>query len=221
MATSPDIAEGQVTEVKVQLSSEENDLEKRKKRNPPVLIRESSLSISNVVHQAPNVADGIDVAADLESDLWLPLHIACLFRAAPDTIKMLLQCCSWAAKMKNSMGMLPIHIVCSGMSSPPHFVERDKNASADDSDKKYDAVKTVKLLLRSHPESVHVSSSNKDGKTPLQYAMEYLESGKTKSAIIKLFKVHLTKLEPLRSHSLVEDEPHKFEIPSVNSFCVE
>ena len=110
-----------------------------------------------------------------ETDNLLPLHIATLYGASSSVISTLLKHYPSAAKYKNGMGMLPIHIVCAGMRLEPPKSSVSLGASA--SYVPGDIVETVHLLLKAFPDSIHVPCSSlfkRSHKTPVQYVNECL-----------------------------------------------
>jgi hypothetical protein len=122
------------------------------------------------------------------ADDFFPIHIACLFRAAPEVIELLIKCYPEGLEKKNKWGMLPIHIVCSNLCLEPPSITAGKLAenfstkdflnnlyseSMDHSDK-WEMVKVVEMLVASCPQSVNMPSDNIEWYTPSEYATRNL-----------------------------------------------
>lgn len=134
------------------------------------------------------------------ADDFLPLHIACLFRASPDVIELLLKSYVEAVEYKNKWGMLPIHIVCANISLEPPVITASKvtedfttkqylnNLYADTaSDRaRWELEKVVEMLITAYPQSVTIPSDNIEWYTPLEYATRNLPNGSDKDGVISI-----------------------------------
>eukprot|EP00549_Striatella_unipunctata_P000677 CAMPEP_0118721214 /NCGR_PEP_ID=MMETSP0800-20121206/30591_1 /TAXON_ID=210618 ORGANISM="Striatella unipunctata, Strain CCMP2910" /NCGR_SAMPLE_ID=MMETSP0800 /ASSEMBLY_ACC=CAM_ASM_000638 /LENGTH=544 /DNA_ID=CAMNT_0006629039 /DNA_START=175 /DNA_END=1809 /DNA_ORIENTATION=- len=144
--------------------------------------------------------------ADFESSHWLPLHVACLFRASPKVIETLLKKYPFAAKVMNGMGMLPIHIVCSRLMEPmPPFGFPPEGRAASPV---WDPAPVLSLLLRAFPQSVHMPSSNLDASTPLQYVEVNWGPGQKKDELMELLQRKLSSFLPLMESKTQGEQPN-------------
>jgi ankyrin repeat protein len=134
------------------------------------------------------------------ADDFLPLHIACLFRASPAVIELLLKSYVEAVEYKNKWGMLPIHIVCANISLEPPIITASKMAD-DFTTKQYlnnlyadttsdgarwELEKVVEMLVTVYPQSVTIPSDNIEWYTPLEYATRNLPNGDGKDGVISI-----------------------------------
>mmetsp|Transcript_4445 Transcript_4445/g.5149 ORF Transcript_4445/g.5149 Transcript_4445/m.5149 type:complete len:656 (+) Transcript_4445:143-2110(+) len=83
----------------------------------------------------------------------LPIHLACQYSPCAETIQLLLCHDSGCAKEKNNRGQLPMHLIC---------LNKAMEARA------------IQLLIKAFPGAVNYK--DKDGKRPLDYAGESLDS---------------------------------------------
>jgi hypothetical protein len=160
-------------------------------------------SLRTVVRESPF----IHASASLEenptnqaafADDFLALHIACLFRASPAVIELLLKSYIEAVEYKNKWGMLPIHIVCANISLEPPIITASK-VTEDFTTKQYlnnlyvnttsdvarwELEKVVDMLVTANPQSVTIPSDNIEWYTPLEYATRNLPNGDDKDGVI-------------------------------------
>ncbi len=122
------------------------------------------------------------------ADDFLPIHIACLYRASPEVIELLIRCYPEGLEIKNKWGMLPIHVVCSNLSLEPPGITAGKLADnfttkdylnnlyseSMDSGEKWDMTRVVEMLVASCPQCVSMPSDNIEWFTPLEYATRNL-----------------------------------------------
>jgi len=148
-----------------------------------------------------------------ETDNLLPLHIAALYGASSSVISTLLKHYPSAAKYKNGMGMLPIHMVCAGMRLEP-----PKSSGSLGTATSYvpgDIVETVHLLLKAFPDSIHVPCSSvfKSGhKTPVQYVNDcLLPMIQDEKAGIYCTKDQVDKILVLLNSNVKDDNNEMFE----------
>ena len=141
------------------------------------------------------------------ADDFLPLHIACLFRASPDVIQSLINAYPHALKQKNRWGMLPLHIVAANVFlDPPCIHVSHGNIKSKDVHRKkilmrlYEEVsfrvkgdtweieKVVESLLSYFPQSAHIPSNNADWMTSFEYAQKYLTEGQSKEHVMYILQ---------------------------------
>lgn len=111
-------------------------------------------------------------AADIlqDADNLLPINIACLYRARPEVLGLLLDAYTRGAQESTFFGMLPIHMVCAGItiSNPPVLIKKQHEEMSFDDESKGILLRTIEVLLKSYPASQY-SCSKRDGLTPLEY----------------------------------------------------
>lgn len=129
--------------------------------------------VSNVSSSMQHSLNPVEVA---NSDGWTPLHLACLYRSSPHVVELLLDPESGfagAAKVKSGYGLLPLHVLTSGLrcdrlrwSEDADGVASDGVPNVPESERSIDALwgrgdlpRTAGLLLRAFPGAVHVPCS--------------------------------------------------------------
>ncbi len=138
------------------------------------------------------------------ADDFLPLHIACLFKASPAVIELLIQSYPAAVEMKNKWGMLPIHIVCSNISLEPPKIASKKavdeftsrrylttlyaDTISDRNEVGWEIEKVVEVLVDSFPQSVNIPSDNIEWLTPIEYIGRNFPNGDEKENLLNLLK---------------------------------
>lgn len=142
---------------------------------------------------------GSNTVVDPDSSHWLPLHVACLFRASPDVILALIRACPWAKKVMNGMGMLPIHIVCADITEPPPPVFSDAAIT----NLEWNVVSCIRFLLRAFPDSMFMTSSNLDDMTPNEYAIEKFPRGADKEIVLNILRRSVDSFQPIESSATV------------------
>ena len=123
----------------------------------------------------------------------LPLHIACFYRASPDTLQALLNACPLAA-LSDVLGMLPIHWISCGCFLPPllpstaaplsSFVPGNPPTTASQS--AY-PLRALFVLKNAVPESIRVQSGSHLF-TPRQYIQECMEDCAYKDKCLQLLE---------------------------------
>eukprot|EP00557_Chaetoceros_sp_GSL56_P004708 CAMPEP_0176505912 /NCGR_PEP_ID=MMETSP0200_2-20121128/16757_1 /TAXON_ID=947934 /ORGANISM="Chaetoceros sp., Strain GSL56" /LENGTH=872 /DNA_ID=CAMNT_0017905517 /DNA_START=416 /DNA_END=3031 /DNA_ORIENTATION=- len=137
------------------------------------------------------------------ADDFLPIHIACLYRASPEVIALLIQCYPEGVEQKNNWGMLPLHIVCSNYSlEPPNimaskmdndsttraFLNNLYKESMESEESSWDMEKVVQMLVDKFPQSVNIPSDNIEWYTPLEYAARNITMGQGREEIIGILR---------------------------------
>ena len=113
-----------------------------------------------------------------ESKSLLPIHIACLYRACPMVLKLLLQEYSMGA-LSSAMGMLPIHLVSAGWSLKPLQTNSSTNSSCSTTENEsynFDASSALRVIVDASSESLFAKSIN-HGMTPREYVEEVMMDG--------------------------------------------
>lgn len=157
-------------------------------------------------NEQKNTGDQMKVRASYQSaiaDDFLPIHIACLYRASPEVIAFLIKCYPEGMEHKNKWGMLPLHIVCSNYYLKPPAITASKldddfttkaflnnlyNESMEDEMNKWDIAKVVEMLVTSFPQSVNVPSDNIEWYTPLEYAARNIQDKELRDKITSYLK---------------------------------
>jgi len=166
------------------------------------------------------------------ANLFLPLHIACLFRSSPKVIQLLLRTNPEGARTEiPNWGMLPIHIICAGLVFPPpistvpdefvNLMETSSTAGKKNIDniEASELESTVSLLCSFYPESVHIPSNGSFSYTPLQLIMKRMPGRldkKLKDKIItELLSHNLSSSEKKVAESTIVSELSR-NLPSPN-----
>jgi ankyrin repeat protein len=152
--------------------------------------------------QQQNVHNATILQSMLADD-FLPLHIACLYRASPEVIQLLLQCYPEGVEQKNNWGMLPLHIVCSNYSlEPPNimaskldndfttkaFLNNLYRESMEKEQNPWEMEKVVRMLVEAYPQSVSIPSDNIEWYTPLEYVTRNIQMGQGREEIIGILR---------------------------------
>ena len=135
---------------------------------------------------------------------FLPLHIACLFKASSQVIQLLIQSYPQALRAKNNWGMLPIHIVCANISLEAPKIASKKavdeftarrylnNLYADTISDNHIIVwekdKIVEILIDGFPDSLNITSDNVEWSTPIEYVEKRFEKGHERECLLALLK---------------------------------
>ena len=136
-------------------------------------------------------------------DEFLPLHIACLFKASPAVIERLIKAYPVALEIKNKWGMLPIHIVCSTITLESPKIASQKavddmtarrylnNLVADTITDRIDIWEmegVVQVLVDSFPQSLDIPSDNADWLTPIEYIDRNFPNGPQREHLLTFLK---------------------------------
>lgn len=137
------------------------------------------------------------------SDEFLPLHIACLFKASPVVINLLIKAYPKAVECKNKWGMLPIHIVCANIAMETPKIAAKKPVdeftakrylnnlvavTISDIDDSWDIHRVVDILVDAYPQSLNISSDNVEWLTPIEYVGKNFASGYERDKLLNLLK---------------------------------
>jgi hypothetical protein len=138
------------------------------------------------------------------ADEFLPLHIACLFKASPPVIELLLKAYPQGVQTKNKWGMLPIHIICANisMSSPKiaskkavddftakRYLNNLYANTMSDKEDTWEIDKVVEILVDFFPQCLNVSSDNVEWLTPIEYVGRNFERGLEREKLLNLLKL--------------------------------
>eukprot|EP00957_Ditylum_brightwellii_P162516 12374530-Ditylum_brightwellii.AAC.1 len=151
----------------------------------------------------------------------LPLHIACLFRASSEVIASLIRAYPEGVRHRNKWGMLPLHIVCSGVTGIPEIKSiatsdnlshgflknlmkvRGNALSADRKD--WDIAFIVSMLVSIFPESVYTECEHPQRMTPADCARDGLPEGPTKERVMRILNSHLANKNNCQHHAEPKD----------------
>lgn len=113
-----------------------------------------------------------------EANTVLPIHIACLYKASPSVLHLLLQEHSMGA-LSAIMGMLPIHLVAAGWHLEP-LASHIPNQVFEEPDK----VQVLQVLVNALPESLLAKSGN-HAMTPMKYVEDIMMEGYRKEKCLE------------------------------------
>mmetsp|Transcript_28192 Transcript_28192/g.40850 ORF Transcript_28192/g.40850 Transcript_28192/m.40850 type:complete len:568 (-) Transcript_28192:163-1866(-) len=131
---------------------------------------------------------------------FLPIHIACFFRAQCQVIQILIAANPAGVKLKNMWGMLPIHIVCSNLFAQlsPVAATGDvmshqlailsKITTSGTENYKWNMTDVVSLLVSEYHQSVNIPSSNALWMTPVGYASDNINNAKVREEVIYIMR---------------------------------
>lgn len=144
-----------------------------------------------------------------------PLHVACLYEAAPEVVLTLLQAYPRAANLSVS-GMLPLHWVTAGwtlpaLALPPPAARIFEAAMATDNSSSSKMKAIIAAFLDNAPDCTQAASDS-HGMTPLEYIEECMEDGELKSECIEMLRTSAAPAESIHSGSYVFTD----EVESVN-----
>mmetsp|Transcript_17128 Transcript_17128/g.20907 ORF Transcript_17128/g.20907 Transcript_17128/m.20907 type:complete len:616 (-) Transcript_17128:217-2064(-) len=137
------------------------------------------------------------------ADDFLPLHIACLFKASPAVIDLLIKAYPEGVEKKNKWGMLPIHIICANLAMEPPKIAAKKavddftarrhlnNLYADTISERNDVwgiESIIELLVDAFPPSLNTSSDNIEWLTPIEYLGRNFPFGHEREHLLNLLK---------------------------------
>ncbi len=144
------------------------------------------------------------------ADDFLPIHIACLFKASPAVIDLLIKAYPAGVECKNKWGMLPIHIVCANIALEPPEIAAKKavddftakrylenlyaNTISDQNDD-WEIHKVVEILIDAYPQSLNISSDNVEWLTPIEYVGENFPRGHQREHLLNLLKQKRTTMK--------------------------
>ena len=114
-----------------------------------------------------------ELLAAAESKTLLPIHIACLYRASSEVMKLLIRGHSMGA-LSSAMGMLPIHLLSSGWTLRP--LSTASSSSMAETDYCFDASSVLEVLIDASSESL-LAKSDSHGMTPHEYVEEVMIEG--------------------------------------------
>jgi hypothetical protein len=110
------------------------------------------------------------------SDGWLPIHLACLFRASPGVLKLLIQAHPASVTTWMGAGMGPLHLLTVGWDIPsPNPLNISKG------DNLWKMEEALKILVLADPDSIYLPSRC-HGLTPLQYLDRAMKDGAQKAS---------------------------------------
>jgi hypothetical protein len=144
-----------------------------------------SLSIDSLPSQPTRMQWNLDPLL-MEADTLLPLHIACLYRAAPQIIALLLEAYPEGVAA-SALGMLPIHMVCAGFDLPTPVVAPPSQVPFPIEDE-FDLAKSLAHLVKAFPESLDYPSEN-NGMTPEMYIEETMDDGSYTNVCLQVLGV--------------------------------
>jgi hypothetical protein len=133
----------------------------------------------------------------IEADALLPLHIACLYRAAPQVIALLLDA-YMEGVAESALGMLPIHIACARFELPPPVVAPPSQVPFPIEDE-FDLAKSLAHLVKAFPESLDFHSEN-NGMTPKMYIEETMDDESYANECLQVLGVTFSKENSLSEH---------------------
>lgn len=113
-------------------------------------------------------------------DFWA-LHVACIYSAKPNVLHRIARAYP-PATLVEVVGMLPIHLVCSGWMVPPLLQPIDATAAVEST---ADILEALQVLKQVVPDSVYVRSGN-HGMTPVEYLNEFMEDCQYREACIQI-----------------------------------
>jgi len=137
------------------------------------------------------------------ADDFLPIHIACLYRASPAVIALLVKCHPEGVGQKNKWGMLPIHVVCSNYSLSTPAIMASKVGddfttkaylnnlyleSMEGDEKPWEMGEVVEMLVKAFPPCVNIPSDNIEWYTPLEYATRNIKECQERQGIVEILK---------------------------------
>jgi hypothetical protein len=121
------------------------------------------------------------------SDGWLPIHLACLFRASPGVLKQLIQVHPTSVTTWIGASMGPMHLLTVGWSIPtPNPLVMTKEI------RPWRMEEALQILVAADPDSTYLPSRN-HGLTPLQYLDCAMEDGAQKSSCRNMLGAEYTK----------------------------
>ena len=145
----------------------------------------------------------------------LPLHIACMYQAAPETVLYLIQSKPAACKRKDALGRLPLHYACKDQTDevilkllqvyPGSTKQADKQGFlplhvACRSDK---SVYVIRQLLRQNPKLANQTTQK--GSTPYMFAKKHMTSPH-KDEVLELLRICERGAAAPESSSTATDE---------------
>jgi len=116
-----------------------------------------------------------------ERGMLMPLHIACLFQASPETVQVLVETYPLAA-LADILGMLPIHWVAAGWSLPPL---EPPPVLCIPRDAKPGPMPVLHVLRKALPECIHIRSGN-HGMLAIDYIEECMEDSEYKRLCLRV-----------------------------------
>eukprot|EP00977_Amphora_coffeiformis_P029641 scaffold42088_cov191-Amphora_coffeaeformis.AAC.2 len=151
--------------------------------------------------------------------MLMPLHIACLFQASPETLEVLVETYPLAA-LADILGMLPIHWVAAGWSLPPlepppvQCVPRDAKPGP---------MPALHVLRKALPECIHIRSGN-HGMLAANYIQECMEDSQYKRLCLRVLSDGIDYMmeygEASVDHTLVFcDTDETSDYPSMRLFA--
>jgi hypothetical protein len=108
-----------------------------------------------------------------EASTLLPIHIACLYKASPSVLQLLLQEHSMGA-LSAIMGMLPIHLVAAGWHLEP-LASHNPNQAFEEPN----TLHVLQVLAKALPEALLAKSGN-HAMTPMEYVEKIMVEGNRK-----------------------------------------
>jgi FOG: Ankyrin repeat len=156
-----------------------------------------------LLQQQQQNAHPASILQSILADDFLPIHIACLYRASPEVIQLLIQCYPEGVEHKNNWGMLPLHIVCSNYSLEPPNIMASKldndfttkaylnklyKESMEKEESPWDMEKVVEMLVKAFPQSVNIPSDNVEWFTPLEYVTRNIQMGQGREEIMGILR---------------------------------
>ena len=122
----------------------------------------------------------------MEADALLPLHIACLYRAAPRVVAQLLEAFP-SGVSESALGMLPIHMACAGFELPAPVVPPLSQVPFPVEDE-FDLAESLVHLVKAFPGSLDYLSEN-NGMTPQMYIEETMDDGPYRGKCLQVLGV--------------------------------
>ena len=114
-----------------------------------------------------------------EANTLLPIHIACLYKASPSVLHLLLQEHSMGA-LSAIMGMLPIHLVAAGWHLEPLASHIPNQVYFEEPN----MVQVLQVLANALPESLLAKSDN-HAMTPMEYVEDTMTEGHRKEKCLE------------------------------------
>jgi hypothetical protein len=161
-----------------------------------------SLSIGNLPSQPTRMHWNLDPLL-VEADALLPLHIACLYRAAPQVIALLLEAYPEGV-VESAIGMLPIHIVCAGFELPAPVMAPPSQVPFPMEDE-FDLAQSLAHLVKTSPETLHYPSEN-NGMTPQMYIEETMDDGSYTNECLQVLGITFSENGSKEETSLSEHD---------------
>jgi hypothetical protein len=100
---------------------------------------------------------------------WLPLHVAVFYGVRVEIVDFLMEQYPAAVTLKNGCGMLPLHLAVSCATFDPQEKQ-----------------KVIQLLLQTFPESLHIPSSGREGKTAYEIVQQEDKNSPEKEALLEM-----------------------------------